>query len=710
MRATVRAWWHALRTRGGLGRVEPAGGGAPCFRDEVRGPVEEWVSAHRAGSTRTYGTLDHTSGHTRSEDLRAAFPERVRATIEAADRAVDHCFEFLGSGPFRPVDPDRDGVPGVDPSLGYTPIDWTLDPVRGLRFPNSVPHEDYDLGKLRPGLADVKYPWELARGHHLVTLSQAYQITGETRYAREIIAQIRDFTAANRAGFGVNWICTMDVGIRAANWVLALEGLRDCADVSHADFAFAHEACFDHGRFVRANLEDHYEVTSNHYLSNLLGLRFLGLWFADLPSGREWGRFSRAAVEEEIGKQVHPDGTDFESSVAYHRLVTELFLASARLAECEGSSHSSAFLERVGDMVRFLTAVECPDGRLPLVGDADDGRLHIFTDGDAWDRRSARHLLGPASAMLDIVLPEDPDGRARWETLWWGLDPNHVRAGANAHVSAEFPDIGIAVRRESGSFLLITNGRVGTEGFGNHKHNELLSFELHLDGHPIVIDPGSGVYTGDPDLRNRYRSTRIHNTLTVDGAEQNEIVPEWLFRMFETSGPQRLDGLLGNDATPFRWAGRHHGFLRLPKPVLHERAFHFEAGSRRLLWVDRVSGEGVHDLIWHLHLAPGVSVPEPVGSSGAVELAAGSHRYHLRIPEGIVPELVDSAVSPSYGVERPCRALDLMLRTDVGAAPHFVFSIVPEEVSAPDPENLIAWFGRARAAVAPLEAAIESPR
>ncbi len=35
--------------------------------------------------------------------------------------------------------------------------------------------------------------------------------------------------------------------------------------------------------------------------------------------------------------QVLPDGADFESSVPYHRLVTELFLGAARLADYRGA-------------------------------------------------------------------------------------------------------------------------------------------------------------------------------------------------------------------------------------------------------------------------------------------------------------------------------------------------------------------------------------
>ena len=38
---------------------------------------------------------------------------------------------------------------------------------------------------------------------------------------------------------------------------------------------------------------------------------------------------------------------------------------------------------------------------------------------------------------------------------------------------------------------MILNGKVGTDGFGNHKHNDLLSFEYHYEDMPIFVDIGA---------------------------------------------------------------------------------------------------------------------------------------------------------------------------------------------------------------------------
>src|SRR5262249_49190298 len=155
---------------------------------------------------------------------------------------------------------------------------------------------------------------ELGRCQHWVTLGQAYQLTLDERFANEVARELDDFVEANPTGLSVNWTCTMDVGLRAVSWVIGLELVQASAVLDDEFWRRAYEALFDHGVFIRGNLENTYEVTSNHFLSNLLGLQFLAAVFDDLPHGRDWGAFARTAIEHEMTVQVLADGADYESS------------------------------------------------------------------------------------------------------------------------------------------------------------------------------------------------------------------------------------------------------------------------------------------------------------------------------------------------------------------------------------------------------------
>lgn len=623
-------------------------------------PTPEWIFRRRVRSITHLSLSEDAIGR-----LQRAMPEHVAAVVAAAERAARHEFDLLGSGPFKPVDPNRPG------NSGYEPIDWYLDPVRRLRFPAGVHHKQWKLYEMRPGNADVKYPWELARCQHWVTLAQAYCLTGNRRFSDEIARQLDDFVEANPVGVGINWTCTMDVGLRAVSWVVALDLIRG-AVLDAAFWSRALAALFDHGLFIKANLENTYEVTSNHFLSNVLGLWFLAAMFDDLDAGQDWAAFARLSLEAEIAVQVLADGADFESSVPYHRLVAELFLGAARLADARGEPLSDHYRSRVRDMAAYLADVTRPDGLMPQSGDADDGRLHVCGGAGTASPQDGRHLLGPAAAMFGR-----PDwmtiggAAAAWEAAWWGFGETPTPSGMYPTVARLYPDAGHAVVRDGANYLLITNSIVGTKGFGNHKHNDQLSFEYHAGG-PVVVDPGSYVYTSDPAARNLFRGTSYHNTLMIDDVEQNEFNAEWLFRMFEHAKGEHLS--FSVDQGLARYRGRHVGYQRLTEGVTHEREFQFDPRSGRLVIEDVLLGSGEHTLRWHFHLAPGVDAHV---RAGACVLSGAGINVRLEVPNDLAVTIDDVWYSPSYGRRIACRAVNLSTRALIGDRP-WTFTFEPQ--------------------------------
>ena len=584
--------------------------------------------------------------------LRKEMPEQADTAIKSAERVLTHEFNLLGSGPYQPVDHGRSA------GSGYLPIDWSIDPVSRLRFPSGIHYKNWDLWKMRPGMADVKLPWELARCQHWPVLAQAWLLTGDSRFSDEIFSECADFNEANPVGYGIHWTCTMDVAIRAANWALALEMIRACPAPDEAWIA-AYRSLFEHGRFIRSNLEDKYEVTSNHFLSNVIGLFYLARVFQESTEAREWEEFSRNAIEREMRVQILPDGADFESSVPYHRLVAELFLGAVKVADQSGKPFSAQLRARLQNMVEFLLGVLRPDGLMPQLGDADDGRLHILTDYGTWNPQDARHLLASASHVLGIKEWRYCTGtKGQWEDFWWsgGTDSGGFRADPLPPLERHFPDAGIAIHRSPQAYLAVTNGIVGTKGFGNHKHNDLLGFEFHPNGIPLVVDPGSYVYTSDLAARNVFRSTAYHNTLMVDGVEQNETNPEWIFRLFEKASPETLEYRTTDES--FIYRGRHSGYTRLEHPVTHERSFELARDNGTLSITDRLDGTGPHRLAWHFHLAPAVEATLEAGEIRLFQKEAGA-QWQLAIPAGIAARCVPAWYSPSYGARIPCQALEL---------------------------------------------------
>jgi Heparinase II/III-like protein/Heparinase II/III N-terminus len=518
--------------------------------------------------------------------------------LEVAEQIAAHRFDLLGSGPTN---------------LGPE-IDWATDFKSGRRWP--LQHISR-LPVSYPDNSDIKVPWELSRFQHLPVLAAAHRLTGEQRWLEEIGAQLRSWTETNPVEFGPNWACTMEVAIRAANWIAALSLVAEAAaDQPWMQAVLA--SLLLHGRFIRSHLE-WAPARGNHYLSDIVGLLHVAALFSRGPEGREWAGFAARELTAELSHQIRPDGCDHEASIPYHRLVAELFICGLQAAEVlvpetVGADSGS----RVQQMLGFTTAYTRGDGLAPQVGDADDGRYLPLGDYARSDPRSHLHLFSQADR--------------RYEP-------------ARGH--AMFPHGGYWVMRGGGLYLLIRCGDVGVGGIGSHAHNDALAFELACGMQPLVIDPGSFLYTSDPLERNRFRSTAFHSTLQLDGAEQNAISLDSLFTMDDR---RRATALKWNpDPERPSFLGRHYGFDALPDPATQTRRIELDVASGVVQIADTIASRASHEVRWTFPLAP---CEVQASGSQAEALFPNGTRVELDAP-GVELHVEEGWLSPSYGRRLP---------------------------------------------------------
>lgn len=304
----------------------------------------------------------------------------------------------------------------------YNPIDWQLDFKSGYRWSEQTWALRLPYGHL-PGV-DVKVPWELSRMQHLPQLALRAVALGiyeaeAQQLAREIRNQTLDFITTNPPGFGVNWICPMDIAIRGANWCLAWDILRagGFESDSEDENVLAH-SLYDHGHYI----VDHLEWAggrTNHYLTDICGLAFIAAY---LPEEREtdlWLAFSIGQLQTETLRQFLPDGGNFEGSTAYHRLSAEMVIYTVALvlglpvvrlqrlatieprdydylprsagSPCQWALHETGknaqatgscatplepkFVERLQHAFTFFSVILKANGTFPQIGDSDSGRF-----------------------------------------------------------------------------------------------------------------------------------------------------------------------------------------------------------------------------------------------------------------------------------------------------------------------------------------------
>ena len=178
---------------------------------------------------------------------------------------------------------------------------------------------------------DAKFPYELSRFTHFTTLGIAYKLSGDEKFVQEFVTEIDSWIDKNPYLHGVNWTCAMDVAIRACNLITGYCFIKNSNVLSDDFISRFFKYLYLHGEFVSNNLEYHDGMTTNHYLSNITGLVYLGVMFSHFRDAKEWISFGIQELKKEIMKQVYPDGCDFEASTCYHRLALELFFFSTFL-------------------------------------------------------------------------------------------------------------------------------------------------------------------------------------------------------------------------------------------------------------------------------------------------------------------------------------------------------------------------------------------
>ena len=87
-----------------------------------------------------------------------------------------------------------------------------------------------------------------------------------------------------------------------------------------------------------------------------------------------------------------------------------------------------------------------------------------------------------------------------------------------------YPDFGYVVYKTKSLFISLYYGNNNFYGVGVHNHNDKLSVEVYDSGKTIFYDPGTFVYTSIPEKRDLYRSIKAHNTINVNGLEQNKLI------------------------------------------------------------------------------------------------------------------------------------------------------------------------------------------
>jgi uncharacterized heparinase superfamily protein len=403
-----------------------------------------------------------------------------------------------------------------------------------------------------------------------------------------------EWIEANPIARGVAWH-PFPTSLRIVNWCKARFANRQLL-----------ESLYTQAAYLYRHKESHHP--GNHVLENARALIYAGRFFAGHGEAQRWLAEGLRIYRREIPKQVLPDGGHFERSPMYHALILEGLLDILNLVPEE--QDQGGLVEAAKRMSDFLLSVTHPTGEIAL-----------FNDATQEIAPQPAELLAYAQRLL----------------------------GYRAEQLQAFADTGYFVHHRAEVFLIIDGGVIGPDFLPAHAHADIFSYELTVDGTPLVVD--AGVFEYAAGARREYaRSTRAHNTVCIDRTDQAEC---WgSFRVARRFAP--FDVSFRKTGKQSRFQGTFAGYGKLlGDGIVHKRTVTCDDARREIVVTDLVEGVGEHVVESCIHLHPDVELQlaenRALVKAGQRQCVIESSAQPITVEDGFY--------SPEFGLQRQNKML-----------------------------------------------------
>ncbi len=572
---------------------------------------------------------------------------------------------FIGTGtdiPSQPYSKAADEILqgklrvfALDHVYGHVP-QWNQDPKTGTMAPLSFAKTlDYRNETL---VGDIKYLWEPNRHLHLVTLAQAFHLTGERRYLDGLRRQLESWFDQCPYLKGPNWSSSLELAIRLINWSITWQwigGLDSIVFSGEEGRRFRNRwlgAVYQHMHFIRGHFS-RFSSANNHLIGEAAGLFVGAVTWPYWRQSQNWAVEAQEILEREALLQNAPDGVNREQAVSYQQFVLDFLLIAALAGQANKRGFSSSYWKRIEAMLEFLASIMDAGGHVPMIGDADDGYMTRLSQEQNFC--PYRSLLATGAVLFgrgDFKAKAAAlDDKTRW-LLGARAEPdfNALRPDSRAlPVRRAFPEGGYYIL--GGDFegareikLIIDAGPLGYLSLAAHGHADALALWLSVGGREFLIDPGTYAYHTQKAWRDYFRGTSAHNTVVVDRQNQSVIGGNF---MWLRHAQARCEGWEpGEDRD--RFVGIQTGYLRLSDPVTHRRIVMLNKKIRVIEITDELLCRGEHVAETHWHFAETCEIS--LEREGSVLAVNGERKIRL-IPgdRGVEADLRRGKADPIGG-------------------------------------------------------------
>ena len=357
-------------------------------------------------------------------------------------------------------------------------------------------------------------------------------------------------------------------------------------------------------------------------------------------------------MNAECHRQNAPDGGNREQAFGYQSFVIDFLLIAGLAARARGDDFSPVYWRRIEAMIDFLASMTNAAGVLPTIGDGDDGRVMnlapesgfsphgslIATGAVLFERRDLAAKAGAADGKTVTLL-----GIGATRTL--ARLRERGRAGFRPRMQfceSGYYLLGTAFETPDEIRLLVDSGSLGYLSLAAHGHADALSFILNVGDREILVDPGTYAYHTEPEWRSYFRSTRAHNTVSIDGEDQSVQAGNF---MWTNHARARC---VSFDASPHcqRFVGEHDGYGRLADPLIHSREITLEPDRQLIEITDTLRCAGTHTARRAWHFAADCRV-EP--HDAGLRVTSGVAQVFMEPLEALQDMEIHRAGSPAQG-------------------------------------------------------------
>lgn len=461
---------------------------------------------------------------------------------------------------------------GYQPSLSYgKDINWKYWPIK-----------------------DNELRWQLHRHKWFTPMGKAYRLSNDEKYAAEWVYQYLDWikknplTAIDKEEYELNSnVDTKDIAENIRFAWRPLETSHRLQDQINQFQLFINSPSFTPEFLTEflVNYHKHavhilqnYSAKGNHLLFEAQRMLYAGTFFPEFKEAAIWRKSGIDILNREIKKQVYDDGGQFELDIHYHLACIDIFCKALRMADVNGfrDEFEKEFIDTIEKMIVFYMNVCFPDYTNPCFSDAKKGnKKSEIRNYRAW------HKLFPQNEQILYFATEGKKGKL----------PDNLSKG--------FLNTGFFTFRngwkEDATVMVVKAGPKGEW----HCQPDNGTFELWFNGANLFPDSGSYVYAGEEKvmkLRNWFRQTMVHNTLTLNNRNIEET--ESVTKLWQPDGDVQI---LVTENPSY-------------KDLTHRRSIFF-VDNKYFVIVDEAIGEAKGNIGLHYQLKKGKVVIDPKNSS-----------------------------------------------------------------------------------------------